>query len=308
MITACPECSLPVSDKANTCPHCGFPINQTPASYHRKKKTDRRRRLPNGFGQISKIKTEKLRKPYRVMVCTGKKSNGKYSFSSLKPDAYFETYNEAYEALAEYNRNPYDVQPSITLFELYEKWLPEYSKTLKRDSSIRTVKSAWSYCSSVYGMRVCDIRARHIKGCMENGFRVDNKGTTIYASSGVKERIKSMFNLMLDYAVEFELATRNYARTFDVSDDVINDIENSKRGHLLFTLDEMSKFWESLNSLSYINVVLFQCYTGFRPQELGLIKLKNVDLKEWIITGGMKSKAGTDRIVPIHPKIKVNIL
>ena len=52
-------------------------------------------------------------------------------------------------------------------------------------------------------MRVCDIRARHIKWCMENGFRVDNKGTTIYASSGVKERIKSMFNLMLDYAVEF---------------------------------------------------------------------------------------------------------
>ncbi len=51
-------------------------------------------------------------------------------------------------------------------------------------------------------------------------------------------------------------------------------------------------------------MVLIQCYGGWRPQELGLIELKNVDLEKNIIIGGMKTDSGTDRIVPIHPKIK----
>ena len=26
MLTQCPECELPVSDKATACPHCGYPM------------------------------------------------------------------------------------------------------------------------------------------------------------------------------------------------------------------------------------------------------------------------------------------
>lgn len=50
--------------------------------------------------------------------------------------------------------------------ELYEKWLAEYEKTVK---STRSVASAWGYCSAVYDMRVKDVRARHVKGCMDEG-------------------------------------------------------------------------------------------------------------------------------------------
>lgn len=28
MIEKCPECELPVSDKAITCPHCGYPLKE----------------------------------------------------------------------------------------------------------------------------------------------------------------------------------------------------------------------------------------------------------------------------------------
>ena len=76
------------------------------------------------------------------------------------------TYNDAYAALVEYNKNPYDLEPSITMQELYDKWLPEYEKTVK---STKSATSAWAYCSGVYKMRVMDIRARHVKGCMEEG-------------------------------------------------------------------------------------------------------------------------------------------
>ena len=59
-----------------------------------------------------------------------------------------------------------------------------------------------------------------------------------------------------------------------------------------------------INKTSWIDVLLIQCYMEWRPKELGLLKIKNVDLKNWKITGGMKTKAGTDRTVPIHPRIR----
>ena len=55
MLIQCPECDLQVSDKANTCPHCGYPLKPD-AKPKSSRKPNKRRRLPNGFGQISEIK------------------------------------------------------------------------------------------------------------------------------------------------------------------------------------------------------------------------------------------------------------
>lgn len=304
MLKKCPECELNVSDKAMACPHCGYPLHENisdPKS--RSKRKNRRRRLPNGFGQISEIKAYNLRKPFRAMVTTGKDSKGKFIIQPLKPESYFETYNDAYAALLEYNRNPYDLSDRITVKELYERWTAEYFKTLNADSSARTIQNAWLYCSSVYDMRAVDLRARHIKGVMENG-TAEIKGVEKTASPTIKARMKSLFNLMLDYALEYELVDKNYARTFEISDDVIKELNESKRGHIPFTKDEIDKLWNSVNDVEWADVLLYQCYSGWRPQELGLIELRNVDLDNWLIIGGMKTEAGKDRIVPVHPRVR----
>ena len=300
MLIKCPECELQISDKALTCPHCGYPLQGTKP---KKARSSKYHRLPNGFGQISEIKNRNLRNPFRAMVTVGKDEYGKPICKLLKPEAYFATYNEAYAALLEYNRNPYDLGANITIAELYERWSNEYFKTLKQDSSVRTIKSAWAYCSSVYKMRVADVRARHIKGCMDEGFAKVN-GVTKYPTAGMKSRIKSVFNIMLDYAVEYELVDRNYARTFSVSENIIEEREAARRSHIAFTDVEIQKLWQNINKLPYTDVIIIQCYTGFRPQELGLIETCNVDLAQNIIIGGMKTKAGTNRIVPIHPRIR----
>lgn len=302
MIINCPECELQVSDRALFCPHCGYPMQskQVKKNYNRPKK---RRRLPNGFGQITEIKNQNLRKPFRVMVTVGKTDKGRPICKLLKPVSYFETYNEAYAALVEYNRNPYDIKSSITVKELYEKWTEQYFQTLKSDSSIRTITSAWAYCSSVYNMNASDLRARHIKGCMENGVAVINKKER-RPSASTKSRIKSLFNLMLDFALEYEIVDKNYARTFNLSSEIINEKAEAKRGHISFTDDEMNTLWEHVDDKMYVDVVLIQCYSGWRPQELGLIKLENVDLDNWTFSGGMKTTAGKNRVVPIHSKIR----
>ena len=302
MLIKCEECELQVSDKAITCPHCGFPLRPN-AIHAPRKRTNKRRRLPNGFGQISEIKNQKLRKPFRAMVTVGKTSTGRPICKPLKPEAFFATYNEAYEALVNYNKNPYDLEPAISVKELYDKWSEAYFATLKNKSSERSITSAWSYCSTIYDMRVMDVRARHIKGCMDEGIAIV-KGEVRHPTAGTKTRIKSMFNLMLDYALEYEIVDRNYSRTFNISDDILEEKEKSKRGHMPMTEEEMQILWDNVTTKQYVDVVLIQAYSGWRPQELGLIELENVDLEQWTFKGGMKTEAGMNRIVPIHPRIR----
>lgn len=205
--------------------------------------------------------------------------------------------------MVEYNKNPYDLEPAITAKELYKKWTEEYFKTLKNDSSARAVDSAWAYCSSVYDMRVMDIRARHVKGCMDEGVAIV-KGKEQKPSASMKNKIKSLFNLMLDYALEYEIVKQNYARTFTLTDETIKEIQTVKKEHIPFSDDEMKLLWEHVDDKYCVDVLLIQCYSGWRPQELGLIELSNVDLSKWIFTGGMKTEAGEDRTVPIHPRIQ----
>jgi integrase len=302
MLILCPECELQVSNKALSCPHCGFPLQENIKPQRKTHRKNKHCKLPNGFGQISEIKNRNLRKPFRAMVTVGKDANGRPICKLLKPESYFATYNDAYAALVEYNKNPYDLNPSITVGELYEKWSEEYFKNLS-ESSKRSLKNAWDYCSAVSSMRVTELRARHIKGCIDDGFIVV-KGEKRMARASAKNRIKSLFNAMLDYAVEYELVDRNYARTFTLNSSVLKDVSTAKNKHIPYTDDEISRLWSNVNTKMLVDAILVQCYSGWRPQELGLIEISNVDLKNDTFTGGMKTESGINRIVPIHPTIK----
>lgn len=301
MLIKCPECELQVSDKALTCPHCGYPLkpNDKP---RKSRKSNKRRRLPNGFGQISEIKNRNLRNPFRAMVTVGKDENGRPICKPLKPEAYFPTYNDAYAALVEYNKNPYDLDDAVTVRELYERWSTEYFKAIS-NSTIKSTELAWKYCTSVYNMRAKDLRPRHIKGCMEEGtLTID--GEVRHADSWKKVKIKTIFNLMLDYALEYELVDQNYARNFSTDENIMKDHRTTKHEHIPFSDEEMQKLWDHVGDRQCVDAILIQCYSGWRPQELCLLELSNVDLENWTFKGGLKTEAGTDRVVPIHPRIR----
>lgn len=304
MLIKCPECDLQVSDKALSCPHCGYPMQPIPSLPRRGKQKKKHRRLPNGFGRITEIKNQNLSKPFRAMITTGKDPFGHPIGSIL---GYYKTYNLAYEALVEYHKNPYDLALDISVSELYNKWTDKYFEEVKSISAQRTIIAAWAYCSTVYNMRARDLRARHIKGCMDEGYRIEtrgsNKGKQVYATAGTKARIKSMFNLMLDFALEYEIVEKNYARTFEISGDIIKEREDNRRGHILFTEAELTKLWSNIDK-PFVDMLLIQIYSGWRPQELATIELKNVVLDNWTFSGGMKTSAGTGRVIPIHSKIQ----
>lgn len=89
-------------------------------------------------------------------------------------------------------------------------------------------------------MEVQTIRARHLKGCIEDAYKIKG-GKKIDASPSVKGRIKSLFNLMFDYAYENDVIEKNYARAFSMTSELNDEISEKKTSHIDFTDDEMDK-------------------------------------------------------------------
>lgn len=291
MLILCPECQLQVSDKAISCPHCGYPLKPDKIS----RSSSKRIRLPNGFGQITEIKNRNLRNRFRAMVTDGKTEEGRPIQKMLKPQAFFPTYKDAYEALIEYHRNPYDPGKELTVEEVYNKWIEKQSEEVTKLESLKQYKSAWLYCGSIKDMKIRDVRSHHIKDCVNYGTKISGEKS----SPQKKNKIKILFNLLFDYAIEYEYADKNYARAFKLGKNIKDSMDESLEHHMIFTDKEMTILWQNIND-PIVKFILVQCYMGWRPQELCEIKLENVHDK--YIIGGMKTKNGRDRQVPIHSK------
>lgn len=294
MLTTCPECELQISDKALVCPHCGFPLKKNAQVYPRK--ANKRRRLPNGFGQISEIKGQNLRRPFRAMVTVGKTEDGKPIRKPLLPQSYFKTYNDAYLALLSYNKNPYELVDPMTMQQLFDKW---YGSKVGKvcESTLSRYRIAWNYSSLIWNKPVQAVTISDLRNCIEYG-TIIYAGVPKHAENNTVDTIKSMYNLLFDYAVAYDIIDKNIARQFTVDSGYVR-----KPCHIPYTDDEMKLLWDHLRDYDLIDMVLIQCYSGWRPGELCDLKIKDVDLGAKTMTGGKKTKAGINRVVPIHPRI-----
>lgn len=295
MLITCLECGLQVSDKALSCPHCGIPMNHDNKIKRSARSTKKRRRLPNGFGQIVEIKNRRLNSPFRAMVTVGKDENGKYKQKILKPQGYFKTYNEAYAALIDYNRtrNNYNHYCDLTVEDLYKEWIDYRIKNKKSPTSIGQTRSLWAFCEPIKSIKIVDLTVKNIKDCIDSIERVN-----------CKMKVKSMLNLMLDYAVEYEYVEKNRARSIKIMSDLKKIAAEEATHHIPFTDDEIKILWDNIGYNKYVRIILFQIYSGWRPRELGNIRIENVNLEKWEIIGGMKTEAGKNRLVPIHPVVR----
>ena len=245
----------------------------------------KRMKLPNGFGQITKITNKRLRNPYRAMVTVGKTEEGRCIQRILKPQGYFRTYNEAYAALLEYNKKPYDLDNQITMGELYERWSELHFQKISEARKV-SIRSAWKKVSKYENIIVKEFTPRHVKMCID-----------MSDSFAVRNDIKSMLNQMFDYAIGYEYIDRNVAR--NLRGEVVRP--ESTKPHKAFTSDEIAIL--SSDNSEIANIILMQCYMGWRPQEILKLKVSDIDIEHKMIKGGMKTESGKDRLVPIHPNI-----
>ena len=267
----------------------------------RKAKPKKHPKLPNGFGRITEIKGKNLRNPFRAMVTVGKNEAGRPIGKIL---GYYESWYAAYDALAEYQKNPYELnKDTLTIEELYDKWSESYFEELTDVTSIRTVKSAWGYVTPTFRrQKVTSITPQAMKDFItQDAHKKDKNGKTVMASDNIKSRIKSVFNLMYDYAVMAQIIQYNPARQFSLK-GIQGKIERKRKDKTPISSEHEAALWKDID-FGYTRMVLINIYSGWRPEEMLEIEKENVDLENMTMKGGMKTEAGTDRIIPIHPKI-----
>lgn len=237
---------------------------------------------PNGYGSVVKLSGNR-RKPYCARKTSGWNDKG---YPIYKVIGYFAERQEAMIALAEYNRNPFDVDLSkITMKELFEKWSKrDFSKMSKPSASSH--KSAFKHASALHNAPYKNIKAYQMQEVIDNcGYGYSTQGA-----------IKNLFGQLDRFAMELDVINK-------CNSALISAAPIPPSSKVPFTEDEITAVW-NISDQEWVDSVLFFLYTGFRIGEMTTIECANVNLEEMTIKGGIKTKAGKDRIVPIHPKIQ----
>ena len=238
-------------------------------------------KLPNGYGSIVKL-SGKRRNQYGIYVTTGWTDEGKQIRKIL---GYAKSRTEGYQMLADYHNDPYDIDlKNISFEELYNKWY-----NTKKDSWSKTSKTRYSnafkYFKGFHNKPFISIKLNQlekiIKDC-PHGY-------------DTKKSIKLLYSQMYDYAKKIDVPIKkNYSEFLDIGQKEISDKHNP------FADEEINKLWNNLN-IDYVGSILIMIYTGLRPTEL--LTIKEIHLEDRYMIGGIKTKAGIDRIIPINEKI-----
>lgn len=248
---------------------------------------------PNGYGSVAKLSGNR-RKPFIVKKTIGWNDKG-YPISQIL--GYCATRAEGNILLAEYNRNPWNVdQAKITLQELFALWLEKKAVKLG-NSNMLGLRSGFTHIKKFASMPYKNIRSFHMQECIDSC----GKG---YSTQNL---IKNLWGHLDRFALELNIITKTYSSLlksapvpmssrYRFSDDEIKRVWN------LYQEYKAGKKFEKL-PIELIDTVLIFIYSGFRISELLGMKTESVDLKEQTFKGGVKTKAGKNRIVPIHSKI-----
>ena len=238
---------------------------------------------PNGYGSIFKLPGNR-RKPWAIQITTGWTDEGKQIKKYL---SYHATRVEAIQALADYNINPYQFETAIITFaELYNRWA-DYKFNEVGHSAIIGYKAAFKTCKPLHDLKFAEIKTIHLQNLIQNCGK----------AYGSLRKLKVLFNQLYEYAMKNDIITKDYSSYVDIG----KNKEASKRKP--FTDGEIQKLWKYVNEIEFIDTILIMIYSGLRIGELLEIQTENVDLINKTITGGLKTEAGKNRLVPIHNKI-----
>ena len=239
------------------------------------------KRNPNGYGSITKLKGNRLR-PFMIRV-TSYDADGK---GKQKAIGYADTMKNALILLAKYNHHPFSLnRERITFNELYKKWLELKSTSLGK-SNLKLMKTAFNWCSPCYGLKYYTIKAYHMQRCIDN----------CPLSKSTKASIHNLFSHLDKFAYEIDLIDKMYSGL------LIVNAETKESTRSPFTKEQIDMLWKYKDKPNVDSVLVF-IYTGLRLNELLSLKSEQVNISEKYIQCGLKTNAGKNRIIPIHPKI-----
>lgn len=274
MIT-CRKCKQEIPDGSRFCMFCG--ASQSPP---RRKALKRE----NGTGSVYKRKDNKTA-PYVAVAPT---RYDEYGQATREIIGNYRTEREAKDALDDFRRNP-TTRLNITLEQLYEEWFPigcrDKSKQLQDG-----YKAAWKRLKPLWPYKFKEIRTADMQGIID-----DLTGNLSHSSLS---KIKILLGLLYKYAMQNDIVHKNYASFLVLPKQQIAVKD-------CFTDLELKKIEQAVGRVPFADCVLFLCYTGLRITEFLTLVPSSVRFEKDVafLTGGIKTDAGKNRIVPVHPKI-----
>lgn len=246
----------------------------------------------NGTGSVTKLSGNR-RRPYVVKVS----QRDRYGFVIQKNLGYYEKAAEAQQALEEYNRAraagaaPAADKLTLTVGQVFEAWREREYRKLK-PASISSHNAAWNKRVSRFAERkIRDVGLDDWQALLD-----EDEDAGLSQSSINNDAL--LMKALCAYAMERDIIGKDYTQYLDVPSvgakkkrDALNDLQLAK-------LKDLAQ-----GGYPWADTALMLCYTGFRVSEfLGLTRF-SYNAKENYLQGGLKTDAGKNRIVPVHPVI-----
>ncbi len=240
----------------------------------------------NGTGSVYKL-SGRRRKPWIARVTIGKIED-KQIYQTI---GYYETETDGKLALDMHHINPVPPKADITLKELHDEWSKLKYDTVGKTTS-DNYKLGWNYISILGKSKFTDLRTFHFQKIINEAYKAKKSKSTL-------EKIKVVIYMLYGYAMENDIINKNYAQFIKLP-------SFDKKEKSIFTDMEIKKL-EKNKDVEWVDTILILIYSGMRISEMLNLTKFNVDLENGFITGGVKTDAGKNRIIPIHPKIYPHI-
>ena len=252
----------------------------------------------NGTGTVVKLSGAR-RRPYAVRV-PGRDERGRVIQRTL---SYHERAQEAQEALEEYNRlraagtAPAADKLSLTVADVFQGWTAREYRKLK-PASITSHNAAWNKRVSRFAPR----KMREVTLDEWQALLDEDEDAGLSQSSINNDAL--LIKALYGFSMERDIVGKDYSRYLDVPSVGAKRPRDSLSDLQVAQLERMAAA-----GVPWADTALMLCYTGFRVSEfLRLTRFSYHPEEGGYLQGGLKTDAGKNRIVPVHPKIKPYLL
>jgi integrase len=248
-----------------------------------RKKRGRLRRF-NGTGSIYLLPGRRSR-PWVARIITGKDVAGKYLYLYT----YHKTSIEAALAIPDMQRGVLETPKSTATIALIWEQFKAARYPKLTDSTIKGYDLSYARWESLHDKEITNIRTSDLQ-------KIVNAESDMSYSH--LSKMRALMVALYNHAIKDDIVSTNCASMVELPK---GEPEGDRRA---FSDDELSKIRSAVeNGFPYADVVLFMCYTGWRPTEMCLLTKDSVDIEKGVMIGGIKTKAGKNRIVPIHQSV-----
>lgn len=242
--------------------------------------------VPYGAGSII-YRKENTYSPYVARRYKGTNKNGNPSYLYL---ASCPTKEEARDVLIQNAfLSPRDlINEQLTFYEIFTSFInhhQEYSK-----DALRKYQYAYRRCKKIQDKKYQQITVSDMRTCI-------NEADTHSMKSWIRRLFCAMDN-------EVAILGMNIRKESQFLEYIHRSTEDNQRRVIrtAFLEEEVQRFILHKDD-PYMYIPLILCYTGLRNSELRFLKKEDIHLNDGYLIAGMKTEAGMNRMIPVHPMI-----